>query len=276
MIVIVDWIYKNKEWLFSGILVPILFGTWTWLKSMQKNKPLAVGYESFGPFNFPLPHAILKEGVATQAQPLVNLDIFALIIDNYSSTSCKELRILYTGGSEYSPQLEFQNRDVEVKCRIDDQSKEILIDEIPPGETVSVAFFNPLAGFSIRHVLIGDSEITKSMRKMAQAKRYPHLYWFGRITSCVLIFAMATMFYTGYALWKTSKDQKIISSVTGDLQGCTPTVIYGSNENQDDLNRQFLTLNYPYDRLVLAMNKVTSLQELDEKKIVIFCKPIGH
>ncbi|WP_133254604.1 hypothetical protein [Paraburkholderia unamae] len=243
------------------------------MKSKQQNRPQAVGYDSLGPFNFPLPHEILKEEIAAQTQDLPELAISVLMLDNHENASHRDLRILYSGEFEYSAQLEFRRRDVKVRYKIDCQNKEILIDEIPPRETISVVFFNPDAGFSIDYVLIGDTEITTPMRKLAAAKRDPKLYWYGKIANYVMVISVVAMLYTGYAVWKQNQDQRVISSISGNLEGCTPTVIYESDEHQSDLNRRFLKLNYPFDRLVLSLNKVSSLQELDAKKTVIFCEP---
>ncbi|CAE6938275.1 hypothetical protein R69608_05082 [Paraburkholderia nemoris] len=269
---IIDWIWKNKEWLFSGILATISFAVWGWFRSQRQSRPLAIGYEIFGPFSHPLPVDILKEDIIAQSQTPAELVILALRLDNYSNESCRNLRVLYSAECEYPAQLEFKRRDTEVRYNIDHKNKEILIDEIPPNETVSVAFFNPYKGFSIEHVLIGDAKVTDSMRKHAEAKRYPMLYWSGKIATAAMLITVVTAFWAGHELWKSSKDREIISSATGNLGGCVPTVIHDSDENQDDLNHRFLALNYPYDRMVLAMNKVSSLEELDKKKTVIFCE----
>lgn len=270
---IIDWIWKNKEWLFSGILATISFAVWGWLKSQRQNRPLAFSYDIFGPFSYPLPVDILKENIVAQTQTPAELVILALRLDNYSDASCRNLRVLYSAECEYPAQLEFKRRDTEVRYNIDPKNKEILIDEIPPNETVSVAFFNPSNGFSVEQVLIGDTKVTDSMRKHAEAKRYPMLYWSGKIATAAMLIAVVTAFWAGYNIWKSSKDREIIASATGNLGGCVPIVIYDSDENRDDLNHRFLALNYPYDRMVLAINKVSSLEELDKKKTVIFCKP---
>lgn len=268
----VNWILENKEWLFSGIVATIFLATGGWLKSQRQNRPLAVGYDIFGPHSYPIPVDILKEDNASETHNGAELVILVLQIDNHSDASCRNVRILYSAKCKFPARVEFKRRDTEVKYDIDHKSKEIIISEIPPNETVSVAFFNPYNGFSINHVMIGDAAITDSMRKHVQAKRYPMLYWSERIATAALFIAAAVIFWAGYVLWKNNRDNQLILSATDNLRGCLPTVIHDANKNPDDLIQRFSALSYPFNRMVLAMNKATSLQELTKKRTVVFCE----
>lgn len=270
------WIWKNKEWLFSGILVTLALIVLGWIKSRRENRPPAVGYRTFGPVKYSLPREILTDEFSEKRNGALDLVLFTIIVDNLSSASCRNVRILYSGDCEYDERLEFKRREVGVKYGVDRNNKEILIDEVPPNETVAVEFFNPDRWFSIEQVLIGDLEITDSMKKLAEERRYPSLYWTKlAVTAVMAITVVAVLMVTG-VVWKKNRDSEVISAVTGGTGGCVPTVIYDVDENKEDVRKRFSVLMYPFDRMVLGMNKVSSLGELVEKKVVVMCEPTSE
>lgn len=239
---------------------------------LRKEIPDPVGYSVFGPFSFPVPVEIRAALPDPVSDVLRDITIIGFRIDNYSSKTQRNVRVLYSGSFSYSPAFSFHRRDVEVRAETKSEDKEIVLLEIPPNESVSIEFFNPTDQFGIEQVLIGDNEVTKTMQRLAEAKRFPRytrLRLFVVLSVLVAIALTASVF--SFA-WEKKKERKLVSDAISGMFSCVPYVYFNSTDDEKTLERKFFQLGV-LSGFVLSLNKVSSLEELKQKDHVILCEP---
>lgn len=191
---------------------------------LRKEIPDAVGYDTYGPIVFPLPLEIRDAIPQSITQQLHNLTLISVRIDNYSSKTQRDIRVLFSGDWAFAPKFSFHRRDVEVKSKILVEDKEIVLLEIPPNESVSIEIFNPSKGFGIDQVLLGDVEITKVMQKLAEAKRYPALARLKLLFYAMVLVSILAVPATVFLVWNRVSEQQKIDAANAGLLSCTPYI----------------------------------------------------
>lgn len=240
---------------------------------LKKELPDAIGYDTSSQTGYPsIPVEISGSILDATVEEIYNLSSLNLHIDNFSSKTQKNVRILFSGEYQYSPKFAFHRRDVAVKYEVKGSDKEIVISEIPPNESVLVKLFNPSQHFNIDQVLVGDNEVTKIMKKLAETKRYPEIARMKVFTLGVAALTIGVIVATGYITWNQIRDSKIINSAHAGFSSCSPYVFENPPEKERTLERKFNQLGV-WGTFVLSLNKVSSLNELKLKDQVIFCEP---
>lgn len=240
---------------------------------LKKEIPYPVGYDVFGPISYPdIPVEIEKDISSSIVEKLDGLTHINLRIDNYSSKEQKNIRILFSGNYEYSPKFSFHRRAIDVEYEIHDKSKEIVLSRIPPNESVMVQFFNADQHFNIDQVLIGDSQITQFMQKLAEAKRYPQLFLAKFITLGSMLITIGAFGIFGYFTWSNNQASKTINIAMDGFVSCRPYIFDNTPDKEKLLERKFNQLG-SWGNFVLSLNKVSSLDSLKLKDQVILCEP---
>lgn len=243
------------------------------LLDIGKDAPDAVGYSVAEAISFPLPEEVaesLPDGVTKDLSKLILLHVS---IYNYSSKSQRNIRVLYAGDWELSPSIAFDRREVSVKYSINEDEKEIVIDEIPPNESVYLNIFNPYRGFKIDQVLLGDKKITGFMQRLAEAKRFPGLIRLKAVTAIMFLALIACIAFVGYKVLGVRNEVSANNAEMAALlknSGLCRLYSY-RNDKPDDLDIVLLTKNiYPLEK-VLGMNNVSTMDELRSKKTILLC-----
>lgn len=234
---------------------------------LRKEIPDAVGYDTYGPITFPLPQEIHSAIPQSIAQQLDDLTLISVRVDNYSSKTQRDIRVLFSGSWKFAPRFSFHRRDVEVKKNLIIKDKEIVLLEIPPNESVSIEIFNPSKEFRVEQVLIGDVEITKVMQKLAEAKRYPLV---ARLKLVTYLAAIALIAVIPFAVNRIL-DQRKIEAAHAGLLSCTANVFANKAGNEAELERKLQQAGPYLSSYIFFLNRVTSLTELRLKDEVILC-----
>ncbi|NHQ80294.1 hypothetical protein HA051_01670 [Chromobacterium vaccinii] len=240
---------------------------------IRKDIPDAVGYDSYGPIAFPLPLEIrdaIPEDVTTQID---SLTLLSVRIDNYSSKTQHNIRVLFSGDWEFAPRFSFHRRDIKVKSEIRSEDKEILILEIPPNESLSIEIFNPSTGFNVEQVLLGDVAITKLMQKLAEAKRYPELAKFKFVSFALGLLAVVAITLIALLTWNKFTEHHKIEAANSGLLSCTPYVFENSVSHEAEIERKLKQAGPYLSGYIFYLNKVDSLDELKLKDELILCDP---
>ncbi|MCQ3033671.1 hypothetical protein NLO88_23730 [Pseudomonas syringae] len=238
---------------------------------LRKEIPDAVGYDTSGPVIFPVPQEIVNQLPGSAVQLLKGLSVFVLYIDNYSTKVQRELKILYSGGFEYTPKISYRRRNVDVKYRLNPTDKQIDIVEIPPNESVVLEFFYPSSNFKVEQVLIGDNQVTKLMQKLAEAKRFPDITRIKVLTNLFMIFALIAVASVGYLVWNSLSERRELEALLPKMSGCS-TMLY-DNRREDPLRYKegFSSLSPYWKSFVLSLNDVQSEAELKLKSKIVLC-----
>jgi hypothetical protein len=243
------------------------------LLSIKKEIPDAVGYDTYGPVIFPVPKEVSDLLPGTVIQMLEGVAVFGLHVDNYSEKIQKNVKVLYSGKFEYAPKIAFRRRDVTVKYEVSLEDKKIEVFEIPPNESVDIEFFNPNKEFRIDRVIVGDTQITKLMQKLAEAKKYPGrmraellLYFF---VFLALSFSVGAVFYA----WKKSKEMDDVSSFFPKSSGCYPYIYENIVGHEAELIRKVMQYPSSWRPVIFSLNKVEDLESLKFKDKVLLCDP---
>ena len=239
---------------------------------IKKEVPDAVGYDTYGPISFPVPKEF-KELPTENHDGLDFISLTSIRVDNYSSKVQKEIRVLYTGDFQYQPIFKFHRRDVSVKCDLKGGEKELIIEEIPPNESVSIEISYPSSDFEIVQVLSGNSEITSLMQKLAEARRHPELARMKLIMYATIAFATISIPVVGYFSWHKIQENARIEAAYSDFASCSPSLMVNPPENEKMLERKFNKLTMYWQNYILSSNKVYSLQELKLKDELVWCEP---
>lgn len=243
------------------------------LLGIKKEIPDAVGYDTYGPVIFPIPKEVSDLLPGTVIQMLEGIAVCGLHVDNYSEKIQKNVKVLYSGKFEYAPKIAFRRRDVAVKYEVSLEDKKIEIFEIPPNESVDIEFFNPGKEFGIDRVIVGDTQITKLMQKLAEAKRYP-----GRMRSELLLwlfvflvfsFSVGAIFYA----WKKTKEMNDVNSFFPNSSGCHPYIYENIIGHEAKLVRKVMQYPSSWRPIIFSLNKVQGLESLKLKDKVLLCDP---
>jgi len=240
--------------------------------NIKKEIPDAFGYDVFGPVSYPIPEEF-KQLLEANEVFSEGLDLCFVRIDNYSSKLQKDVRILYSGDFEYRPSLTFHRRDVSVRYSIAEEEKEIVIEEIPPNESISIEIFNPTQDFQVDQILSGDHEITSLMQKLAEARRYPDLARMKLASVCLMSFTTLVLIATGYLAWgKIAESNRIEAAYSGFLS-CTPSFVDNPPDYEKMLKRRFEQLDLIWQNNILSSNHVRTFDELKLKDEILWCEP---
>lgn len=239
---------------------------------LKKEVPDAVGYDTYGPISFPIPKEF-QDSLKDNHNKLGFIILTSIRIDNYSSKVQKSIRVLYSGDFSYQPVFKFHRRDIAVKFEIISNEKELVIDEIPPNESVSIEIFYPSNDFEVVQVLSGDNEITSLMQKLAEARRYPELARMKLIMYATLAVAATSIPVGGYFTWNKMQENARIEAAYSDFMSCSPSLMNNPPDNEKILERKFNNLDIYWQNYLLSSNKVHSLKELKLKDELIWCEP---
>lgn len=239
---------------------------------LKKEVPDPIGYDTYGPISFPLPNEI-QELLERNHINHDFINITSIRVDNYSSKTQKEIRVLYTGDYHYQPVFKFHRREIPVKFEVLDDDKEFLIKEIPPNESVSIEIFNPSTEFEVVQALSGDSEITSVMQKLAEARRYPEIARMKLFAYTTSILAVVILSFAGYVIWSKVQESVRINEAYSGFASCSPSFMKNPPENEKMLERKFKRLDFYWQNYILSSNKVQSLEELLLKDELIWCEP---
>lgn len=110
----------------------------SFFNNLRKDIPDSIGYEIYSDNHFPIPRE-LREFIRNSE--IYSLKSTLIRIDNYSLKSKKNIRVIYSGNWEFSPDISYRRREgVDVNYKIIDKDKEIIIDEILPNESVYIFY----------------------------------------------------------------------------------------------------------------------------------------
>lgn len=238
-----------------------------------KDIPGAVGYDTYGPVAFPLPleiRDVIPQEVATKMD---SLTLLSVRIDNYSSKTQRNVRILYSGDWAFSPRFSFRRRNINVNSEIRSEDKEILIHEIPPNESLSIKIFNPSNEFNVEQVLLGDVAITKLMQKLAEARRYPALAKLEFFTFALSLLAAVAVLPIALLMWNKFSEYNKIEAAHSGLLLCEPYIFENSVSHEAELERKMKQAGPSLSAYIFYLNKVASLEELKLKDELVLCDP---
>lgn len=258
------------EWIIK--LLPIL-------NTFRKDIPDSIGYEVYPKMFFTLPKELRKH-ISNENKEIYNLDRIFIRIDNYSLRSRKNIRIIYSGVWEFSPDIQYRRRtSTKVKYKILDNEKEIVIDEILPNESVYIILYGTNPEFNIDQILFDDSELTKTMQLLTEARREPELAKMKLCTIFLSVIAVIVFLLTiSYGIWnyiqinKANRHQALIDNVVNEIyknipKGCYIGVYETKNPNFDEIYTQnkwnFID--------TFHFNHVQNLSELKQKNEVVLC-----
>ena len=239
---------------------------------IRKEIPDAVGYDTYGPISFPLPKEI-QELLGGYIDKPNFINITSIRVDNYSPKVQKQIRILYVGDYVYEPIFKFHRRDIPVKFSVKKIEKEFVVEELPPNESVSIEIFYPHKDFGVVLAISGDSEITTTMQKLAEARRYPELVRIKLFTYAIAIFAVVIVPFLGYAIWDKNQENNRINEALSEFASCSFTLMKNPPDNEKILERKFSNVGIYWQNYILSSNKVKSLDELKLKNEVVWCEP---
>ncbi|QNI02275.1 hypothetical protein HXW73_04615 [Halomonas sp. SH5A2] len=239
---------------------------------IRREMPDAFGYDTFGPIVYPIPMEF-REVLHSQNISYEDLSLVHIRVDNYSSNSQKDVRVLYSGDFEYKPTLTFHRRDVAVRFNHVENEKEIVIKEIPPNESISIEIFNPSASFQVIQVISGDAEITSLMQKLAEARRYPGLARLKLATIFLVLIGVFLLGMTGYSTWNKIEENKRIEAAYSGFVSCRPSLIENPPDQEEKLQRNFHRLDFKWQNTILSFNHVFSYDELKLKDEILWCAP---
>lgn len=243
--------------------------------NLKKEIPEAIGYRSFGPFEFPIPNELARTSSNENLFSLAEVGILLFEIDNYSSKLAKNIRIFYSDSFQYSPQISYASRDVDVEFELRKNKKEIYISELPPNESLSISFFNVSEGFKVGSVLVGDKMITSTMNRLAQFRSYPSFKWLYLFMFSILALSFGFVGYSLHTMSERSEANQIVREAYKNLGyiECQPSVFDNSIENERKLNRKFQQLSKIQQENTLILNNVLTYEKLKVKDKILFCVP---
>ncbi len=243
---------------------------------IRKEIPDAVGYTTYGPVSFPIPEELISELDSPNFKTLRRITLLSLRIDNYSSKIQKNIRVLYSGGFSYSPKFEFnRRRSIQVKHKLIEEDKEVIVTELPPNESVFITIFNPFDDFKIEQVLLGEYEITKLMQKIVEAKRDPGLARMQLMTLALIPAMIFGLLFVGYLVREDKLERTFINSTYSNLgfEGCTPYLYNNPLGEEKALERKFKNTSQYWRRHIFLVNNVNSFGELKIKDTILWCEP---
>jgi hypothetical protein len=237
-----------------------------------KMVPEAIGYDTFGPITFPLPDELRDVIPSSVAEQLRDISVLNVRVDNFSNKTQRNLRILFSGGWSFAPQISFYRRNVKPKYELHIEEKELVLLEIPPNESVSIDLFNPDNHFRIEQVLVGDTAVTHLMQRRAEAKRYPAVARWHAFAKIALVVSICTLAATSYLAWNRASENQIIESATSGLASCVVNVYANKPSDEAVIIRKFQQTPPSFAQITLALNKVNTLSELLLKEQVLLCE----
>lgn len=253
-------------------LIPIL-------NTFRKDIPDSIGYEIYPKIFFTLPKE-LRNHISNENQEIYDLDRIFIRIDNYSLKSKKNIRIIYSGEWGFSPDIQYRRRiSTKVKYEILDNEKEIIIDEILPNESVYIILYGTSSNFNIEQILFDDSEVTKTMQLLTEAKRDPELAKFKLYNTFASIFLVIIILLAICAgVWsyiqinKANRHQMLIDNAVNEIYknisgGCYVKVYETKNPKFDEIYNQ----NKWNSAETFHLNHVQNFSELKQKNEVVLC-----
>ncbi|KPJ87345.1 MAG: hypothetical protein AMJ53_18295 [Gammaproteobacteria bacterium SG8_11] len=234
-----------------------------------KELPEAIGYSIFGPLAFSLPKELQEAIGQSASKKIETVNVVYLKVDNFTNKEIRELSIMYGGSFSYTPNLNYERREIKPDHQQQEDKKVFLIKNIPPKDSVKIEIFlDQNETISIDNVLADGVLVTKWMQKIADIHRYPRF--------AIMYLAMLVMLgftgWTAYSNWTTTENYKIVNESMSDWEGCSPYPFENNIESEKLLKREFLQ-QQNYHWLIFKLNKVNSFEELKLKDTVILCKP---
>jgi len=237
--------------------------------------PDAVGYCTFGPFEFPIPDELKSTNSEEELNSLADISILYFDLDNHSPKVQNDIRIIYSGEFQYTPKFNYGKRNVAVDFEIQEDLKEIHIKELLPNESLSISFFNTSDSFNIEQVIIGEKMITDTMNRLAELRRSPSLKWPYLFMITVLVLAFGSTAYTTYSMQKSSELNRLVKESYKNLgyMECLPELFDNAIGNEKKLERKYQQLSKIQQDNTLILNSVLTYQKLKNKEQILFCIP---
>lgn len=243
--------------------------------NLKKEIPEAIGYRSLGPIEFPIPNELVSISTDEDIVPLPEVSVLFFEMDNYSSKLVRNIRIFYSGVFQYSPQISYVSRGVDVEFELREDKKEIYIKELPPNESLSISFFNVCEEFKVGSVLVGEQMITSTMNKLAQFRSYPSFKWLYLFMFCVLALSFGVVGYSLHTMSGRSEINQMMSEAYKNLgyMECQPYVFDNPIGNEKKLERKYQQLPTIQQENTLILNNVLTYDKLKVKDKILFCVP---
>ena len=244
--------------------------------NLRKDIPDSICYEIYSDNHFTIPRE-LREFIRNSE--IYSLKSTLIRIDNYSLKSKKNIRVIYSGNWEFSPDISYRRREgVDVNYKIIDKDKEIIIDEILPNESVYIFLYNTSSKFVIDQILFDDSEVTKTMQLLTEIKRYPELFKLKIYTFILCLLSVVTLIMTGGSIYfiydrynMVERHQAMIddiaNSINSKFDGCYIQVYETKKPSFEDAYNKNKWSEYE----TLKFNKVSNTDELKAKQEVVLC-----
>ncbi|QPB42771.1 hypothetical protein [Rodentibacter haemolyticus] len=249
------------------------------LNTFRKEIPDSIGYEIYPRTYFTLPKE-LREYISNENQEIYNLHRVFIRIDNYSLKSRRNIRVIYSGGWQFSPDIQYRRREnTKVKYKILDDEKEIIIEEILPNESVYIILYGTNYDFNIEQILFDDSEVTKTMQLLTEAKRDPELARMKLCNIFMSIFAIISILLViGLCGWnyiyinKVNRQQALIDNAVNEIYKNVSGGCYiGVYETKEPKFNEIYAKNKWNKAETLYLNHVQNLTELQQKDEVVLC-----
>lgn len=252
----------------------LLLGSLLNIIQIKKETPDAVGYQVFGPVVYNPPKELLDNLSTADRECLSEIKTWYVTIDNVSSNTQKNIRVIYSGDIGLNPEVESQSRDVPVDFESNQDKKEIIVKEILPDDSIIISIHNANDDFKVNNVLIEDKMVTTTMQKLAEAKRRPSLMWL----YIVLTLSVGATAYSVISTKNKLDEQRKIDTYMEKFYdklgygSCTPSIFENSIGKEKELERAYKKLSTSDQANTLKFNDVDSYEQLKVQDEVLFCK----
>ncbi|MEJ6475957.1 hypothetical protein [Pseudoalteromonas piscicida] len=252
-----------------------MIGSLLTLIQLKKEVPDSVGFIDYGAMTTPYPKEVFEHLKSTGFKcQKTCFCTHMLEVFNDSTKIQRNIKVLYSGGFLLSPRLKFGRRETSVDFEIKDVSKEILIKEIPPKETIYIDIYEPTKKFSIYQVLVGDHQLTPWKNRVAEFRRsYLTLKGFIFFVFLITFFSLSTYVLIEDTVAALDRKKKI-----GLLKknGFTKCFIDFKEKQQNtdkqlNLEKRYSLLSTEQKGTILYVNGAKSLQDLKDGEVLIWC-----
>ncbi len=203
-----------------------------------------------------------------------------LWIENLSNRALEDVRINLSSPVKYEPIVRTNKPHGEIKYKYVQQTYELKVDKIDPGESVRTTFFpeiDSIDTFKKPQILVENKELSQLMETLGFYKKYPSFFRSYIVSIFAAVFgvvaALASVGFAGYVMLQDNEylfpnsDAVLLRQAQERMKG------YGCPQRAgivtDDLKWQVMN-TFGYPKAILQINGVNSEEELWNKEKIVF------
>jgi hypothetical protein len=247
-----------------------IFSAISYAFSVRKNLPDAIGYEMSDPQVFPLPE-LASKCLENSGIHLKKCIVISFHFYNQSEKIQKDVRILLNGKCQFDPAMRLGDTGIAELIENKNGSSEIRVNEVYPGQSIYIQFFNPDLSFRLAQVLVNEREVTPLMQNLARALRYPQEELFRYLPAVTVAVAILFFGALGYFYYLKISENNFISNVLANKSPCAFIKFHNSVGQDALLERRFRQQSALVQELILSFNNVSSFDELKVKDDLLLC-----